>query len=300
MHQKRFHEIHYLSFVFTSFSIHASAQVDLFAEKDEPVRDIVTSTFKTTRIVNGQSIENVGKGVLDFRILHRFGALSDGGYNFFGLDQASMRLGLDYGISRTLMVGVGRSTYDKQFDGFVKWRILSQTTGGINFPFALSYAGGMIYKSLKNPTGLAYTPYISDKFSYSHQLIFARRFSDGFSLQLTPTMFHYNLVSTAKVPNDLYALGVGFRGRISKRVNLTGEYYYRFNKLEGYYNSCSVGFDIETGGHVFQLHVTNSTGMTERTFINETSGQWGKGNLRFGFNLSRVFTIKKPKEFRNK
>jgi hypothetical protein len=110
------------------------AQIDLFAEKSEPVRDIVTATFKSTRIVNGQSIENVGKGVLDFRILHRFGQLSDGGYNLFGLDQASMRLGLDYGITKTLMVGIGRSTFEKQYDGTVKMRLLSQSTGGKNFP----------------------------------------------------------------------------------------------------------------------------------------------------------------------
>ncbi len=290
----------FFSILFFFYSQSTNAQVDLFAEKAEPIRDIVTSTFKTTRIVNGQSIENVGKGVLDFRILHRFGELSDGGYNFFGLDQASMRLGLDYGISKTLMVGVGRSTFDKQYDGFVKWRILSQTTGGINFPFALSYAGTMIYKSLKNPTGLSYTPYQTDRLTYCHQLILARKFNDAFSLQLTPTLFHYNLVSTSRLPNDFYSLGIGMRQRISKRVNITSEYFYRYNKLDGYHNSFSVGVDIETGGHVFQLHVTNSTGMTERTFINETTGEWGKGNLRFGFNLSRVFTIKKPKEFRNK
>ena len=234
------------SFVALSCSQLAHAQVDLFAEKDEPIRDIVTSTFKTTRIINGQSIENVGKGVLDFRILHRFGPLSDGGYNFFGLDQASMRLGLDYGISRTLMVGVGRSTFDKQYDGFVKWRILSQTTGGINFPFALSYAGTMIYKSLKNPTGLSYTPYETDRFTYAHQLILARKFNDAFSMQLTPTMVHYNLVANNTLPNDFYSLGIGVRQRISKRVNITSEYFYRYNKLDGYHNSFSVGFDIET------------------------------------------------------
>jgi len=277
----------------------AQAQnVDLFAEKDEPIRDIVTSTFKTTRIVNGHSIENVGKGILDFKILHRFGQLSDGAYNLFGLDQASMRLGLDYGISKTLMVGIGRSTFEKQYDGFMKVRLLSQSTGGKNFPFALSYAGTMIYKSLKN-TSTTVKPYESDRFTYGHQLIFARKFGDYFSLQLTPTFFHYNLVSTSNMPNDFISVGIGMRERISKRVNFTQEYYYRINKLEGYYNSFSVGFDIETGGHVFQLHVTNSTGMTERTFINETTGEWGKGNIRFGFNVSRVFTVRKPKEFRN-
>jgi hypothetical protein len=252
------------------------AQVDLFAEEETAFTDIVTATFKSTRVVNGQSIENVGKGVLDFKILHRFGQLSDGAYNLFGLDQASMRLGLDYGITKGLMVGVGRSTFEKQY---------------------VSYAGTVIYKSLKN-TNTAYVPYESDRFSYAHQLLIARKFGDYFSLQLTPTLFHYNLVEKSSMPNDFLSLGISSRIRLSKRVNLTGEYFYRFTKLDGYQNALSVGFDIETGGHVFQLHVTNSTGMTERTFINETTGEWGKGNIRFGFNISRVFTIVKPKEFR--
>jgi hypothetical protein len=249
--------------------------------------------------VNGHSIENVGAGILDFRILHRFGQFSDGAYNLFGLDQASIRLGLDYGITKNWMVGIGRSTFEKQYDAFTKVRILSQTTGGRNFPISLSYAGTMIYKSVKN-TNTAYIPYESDRLSYGHQLIIARKFGDYFSLQLTPTYFHYNLVATQDLPNDFKSLGIASRIRLSKRLNLTGEYYYRFDKIPGYQNSLSVGFDIETGGHVFQLHMTNSTGMTERTFINETTGEWGKGNIRFGFNVSRVFTVRKPKEFRNK
>ena len=128
----------------------SSAQIDLFAEKEEPITDKVTATFKTTRVVNGQSIENVGAGILDFRILHRFGQLSDGAYNLFGLDQASMRLGLDYGITKNWMVGIGRSTFEKQYDAFTKVRLLSQTTGGKNFPISVSYAGTVIYKSVKN------------------------------------------------------------------------------------------------------------------------------------------------------
>jgi hypothetical protein len=277
----------------------STAQIDLFAEKEEPITDKVTATFKTTRVVNGQSIENVGAGILDFRILHRFGQLSDGAYNLFGLDQASMRLGLDYGITKNWMVGIGRSTFEKQYDAFTKLRLLSQTTGGKNFPISVSYAGTLIYKSVKN-TNTAYVPYESDRLSYAHQLIIARKFGDYFSLQLTPTYFHYNVVASKNLPNDFKSLGIASRLRLSKRVNMTGEYYYRFDKLPGYQNSLTLGFDIETGGHVFQLHVTNSTGMTERTFINETTGEWGKGNIRFGFNISRVFTVRKPKEFRNK
>jgi hypothetical protein len=158
--------------------------------------------------------------------------------------------------------------------------------------------GTAIYKSLKDAT-TTYLPYASDKFSYAHQILFARKFNDQFSLQLTPTLLHYNIVETANIPNDFYSLGIGFRQRISKRVNITTEYFYRIDKLDGYYDPLSVGVDIETGGHVFQLHVSNSTGMTERTFINETAGSWGKGDLRFGFNISRVFTLKKPKELKN-
>ena len=281
-------------------SIDISAQtVDLFAEDNKTIStDITTGTFKATRIVNGQSIENVGSGVLDFRILHRFGALNQGGYNFFGLDQATMRLGLDYGINNRLMVGIGRSTFEKQYDAFLKYKIIRQQKGAKNIPFSLSYASSVIYKSLRDAT-TTYTPYVSDKFSYANQLLLASKINDYLSIQLTPTLIHYNMVENKTIPNDFYSLGFGFRQRVSKRVNITTEYFYRFNKLDGYYNPLSVGVDIETGGHVFQLHVSNSTGMTERTFINETTGSWGKGDLRFGFNISRVFTLRKPKELRN-
>ena len=281
-------------------SIDISAQtVDLFAEDNKTIStDITTGTFKATRIVNGQSIENVGSGVLDFRILHRFGALNQGGYNFFGLDQATMRLGLDYGINNRLMVGIGRSTFEKQYDAFLKYKIIRQQKGAKNIPFSLSYASSVIYKSLRDAT-TTYTPYTSDKFSYANQLLLASKINDYLSIQLTPTLIHYNMVENKTIPNDFYSLGFGFRQRVSKRVNITTEYFYRFNKLDGYYNPLSVGVDIETGGHVFQLHVSNSTGMTERTFINETTGSWGKGDLRFGFNISRVFTLRKPKELRN-
>ena len=278
-------------------SVRLSAQeVDLFKEKDDvKVKDITTATFKSSRIVNGQSIENVGVGVLDLKILHRFGPISQGGYDLFGLDQASMRIGLDYGVTKRLMIGIGRSTYLKQYDGFLKYKIIQQQTGVKNIPFSVSYAATIIYKSLKDDPTAEYIPYSSDRYSYAHQILIASKLNDYFSLQFTPTLIHYNMVSNAAIPNDFKSLGVGFRQRISKRVNFTTEYFYRIDKLDGYYDPLTVGLDIETGGHVFQLHVTNSTGMTERTFINETLGSWGKGELRFGFNLTRAFTLKKKK-----
>ena len=272
--------------------------VDLFAEDNGLSSDIISSTFKSTRVVNGHSIENAGAGVLDFRISHRFGALSDGGYNLFGLDQATMRIGLDYGISKRLMIGIGRSTYEKQYDAFLKLKLIQQQGGERFIPFGISYVGSSIYKTLKAPA-TNYVPYSSDRFSFAHQILIASKINDYFSIQLSPTLIHYNLVDSATIPNDFKSLGISSRIRISKRVNITTEYFHRFDKLAGYYNPLSLGIDIETGGHVFQLHVSNSTGMTERTFINETAGSWSKGDLCFGFNITRAFTIRKPKEFRN-
>jgi hypothetical protein len=288
-----------VAFSLTFFFTKANSQnVDLFAEKyNSQSPDIITSTFKSTRVVNGQSIENVGAGVLDFRISHRFGALSQGSYNLYGLDQATMRIGLDYGITKRLMIGVGRSTYEKQYDGFLKFKIVQQQDGERFIPFGISYVGSAIYKTLKDPA-TTYVPYASDRFSFANQILIASKINDYVSIQISPTIVHYNLVDSAKIPNDFKSIGISSRIRLSKRVNLTSEYFHRFDKLAGYYNPLSLGIDIETGGHVFQLHVSNSNGMTERTFINETTGSWAKGDLCFGFNITRAFTIRKPKELR--
>lgn len=284
-----------LTFIFSKAN---SQNVDLFAEKyNSQSSDIITATFKSTRVVNGQSIENVGAGIMDFRISHRFGAISQGSYNLFGLDQATMRIGLDYGITNRLMIGVGRSTYEKQYDGFLKYKIIQQQNGERYIPFGISYVASSIYKTLKDPS-TTYVPYASDRFSFAHQLLIASKINDFVSVQLSPTLVHYNLVENNKIPNDFKSIGISSRIRLSKRVNVTSEYFYRIDKLDGYYNPLSLGIDIETGGHVFQLHVSNSNGMTERTFINETTGSWAKGDLCFGFNLTRAFNIKKPKELR--
>lgn len=290
----------YLTVLLFMFAVSAQSQdVDLFSEKKEKTKDVVTSFFKSSRIINGQSIENVGNGVLDLKILHRFGNINQGAYNLFGLDQASMRIGLDYGINNRLMIGVGRSTFEKQYDGFFKYKLLLQQTGLREIPVSISLASTVIYKSLKDDPAATYLTNTSDKFSFAHQIIIARKFNDYFSLQLTPTLVHYNLVAKATMPNDFKSLGISFRQRISKRLNFTTEYFYRIDKIDGYNDPLTFGVDIETGGHVFQLHVTNTTGMTERTFINETAGSWSNGDVRFGFNITRAFTLKKPKEVRN-
>lgn len=279
----------------------AADTTDLMAqlEKESAATNAVnytTATFKTTRLVNGHTVENVGKGVLDVKISHRFGTLNKGGYELFGLDNATMRLGLDYGINRRLMIGVGRSTFQKTYDAFVKFKLLRQSTGKINMPVTVSYVGTVALMSLRW-ADTSRKNYFSSRLSYTHQLIIGRKFSDGISLQLMPTFIHRNLAALANEPNDLYAVGAGGRFKLTRRLSFNVEYYYQVPgyKVEGTTNPLSVGFDIETGGHVFQLHFTNSTGMTERNFISGTTGKWEKGDVLFGFNISRVFTIGKNK-----
>jgi hypothetical protein len=261
---------------------------------DTKTVEFTTATFKTTRIINGHSVENVAPGVLDLRISHRFGFISGGAYELFGLDQASMRIGVDYGLTNRWMIGVGRSTFQKQYDGFTKFKILRQARA--KMPVTVSVTGSIMYKSLKfeDPTRTNYT---SSNFVYSSQFLIGRKFSESLSLQLMPTMIHYNLVPGATDPNDIFALGAGGRLKITKRVSINAEYYYQFPgfQFEGTENSLAIGFDIETGGHVFQLNFTNSTGMTERSFITETTGKFFKGDIHFGFTISRVFTLVKPK-----
>lgn len=264
------------------------------AEKDAV--NYTTATFKTTRLVNGHTVENVGKGVLDVKISHRFGTLNKGAYELFGLDNATMRMGLDYGISKRLMVGFGRSTFQKTYDGFIKYKLLRQSTGKRKVPVTVSYVGTMAVMGMRW-ADTSRKNYFSSRLSYTHQLIIGRKFSEGVSLQVMPTYIHRNLATLASEPNDLYAMGVGGRFKLTKRLSFNAEYYYQIPdyKVEGTTNPLSVGFDIETGGHVFQLHFTNSTGMTERNFISGTTGKWQKGDVLFGFNISRVFTIGKSR-----
>lgn len=253
----------------------------------------VTAAFKTTRLIDGHSIENAAVGVLDVKISHRFGTIggdNGGAYNFFGLDNAKMRLGFDYGITSTFMIGIGRSTDLKTYDGFFKLKILRQSTGKVNMPVSVSYVptiGIITFRSPKYKT-------FGNRINFVHQLIVGRKFSESLSLQAMPTVIHRNLPVDGG-PNDVYALGIGGRHKLSKRTSFNAEYYYQLpgTRVPGTINVLSLGFDIETGGHVFQLHITNSSSMTESNFITGNKGSWGNGDILFGFNISRVFTVGK-------
>lgn len=270
------------------------AQDDLLSMLGEEKRtDYIKAGFKTNRVINLHSFEHTSAGVLDFKINHRFGFMSAGIHELFGLDQSSVRLAFDYGLSDTWQIGLARSSTDKVIDGYTKYKFLRQSTGEKNMPVSALLVAGFAIKT--NPFLDEEKDYaFNHRLRYHAQLIIGRKFNNNFSLQLVPGYVHRNLVSTSVVKNDVWNIGMGLRYKLSKRVAINGEYIYVLpNQLDDQYrNSLSLGLDIETGGHVFQLHVTNSTHMHEPGFITETSGNIGEGDIRFGFNVSRVFTVK--------
>lgn len=276
-------------------SIGAYAQEDLLAELEKSAQTDekpvpVYATFKSTRVINGHSVENIAARHLDFRISHRFGNLNTGEYELFGLDQATLRLGFEYGINKNLMVGFGRTTVGKTLDGFVKQKLVAQKKGGS--PVTISYFGSTTLKTQKwdDPNR---NNYFTSRLNFCNQLLIARKFNDYVSLQITPTHIHKNLVKFTKDPNDIFALGMGGSVKITRSTRLNLEWFPMLNGNDGnvYGNNFSVGFDIETGGHVFQLHFTNTIGQNEPQFITETTGKWSNGDVRFGFNISRTFSF---------
>jgi hypothetical protein len=276
--------------------------------KDEtPKTNYTYATFKSTRIILGQSIESPAKGTLQFEVEHDFGALNSGAYNMWGLDFSTIRLGFEYGINDWLSIGLGRSSWEKTFDGSVKAKILRQSTGEKNMPVSMSFFGAAFLRSMDWPPDATRTYYFSSRMSYVAQLLIARKFSNSLSIQLTPTYVHKNLVHYRTDRNDQLSIGIGGRYKISQRTSVNAEYFYQIpgfvntnpvvkpgTAATKYYNCLSLGVDIETGGHVFQIRLSNAQPMFERAFINETTNKWADGGIFLGFTINRVFTIAKP------
>lgn len=271
--------------------LHAQDELDeLEGLLDEPVV-YSTETFYSSRIVNSHTTECIEKKTLDFRINHRFGDVSQGYDNFFGLDNATMRMSFDYGITDNINIGIGRSTFQKTLDGFAKYRFLRQIEENGNMPISAAYAVAITMDGTKPPANRK--NYFTSKLGYMHQLVIARKFSDKFSAQLMPTLIHRNLIDSTKYSNDVYSLGVGLRQKILPSITLNVEYFLVApNQISDQFTDpLSIGIDINTGWHTFQLHVTNATGTFERAAITQTTNRWKNGNLHFGFNLSREFQL---------
>lgn len=289
------------------------AQDDLLDMLEEDKGEDTTyafATFKGTRVINLQSPEMPGEGVLQYIFMHRFGSFSDDYfYNFLGMNVAEVALQLDYGITDRLNVGVAYgSASPRTYNGFVKFKLIRQSSGGRKMPITVTGYSSIFYNAERYTDTLPHNN--SDRLSYVNQLVIARKFNKNFSMEIVPTHTHFNLVSKASESNDIFSLGVGLRHKITPQVAITAEYIHQFNPLETNLqsaaldilpqenqNALSFGVDIETGGHVFQIFLTNSRGVSDPYVIAQTPGSWMNGDIHLGFNISRVFTIVRPKGF---
>lgn len=259
---------------------------------DEPA--YATSVFKASRIMNTHSIKQPNKGEMEFRISHRFGKINGGSYELWGLDQATIHFSLEYNPIERLTVGLGRSNYKKTYDGFAKYSIFKQQTGKRNTPLFLTYFGSTEISSTKTEVPDFKGEH---RMRFTHQLLIARKFSKRLSIQITPTLIHKNLVETPDMHNNIMAIGFGGRYKITKRLSFNWDTYWVDHgpMPEGisYFMPLTIGVDLETGGHVFQILLSNSLPMREAGFITETMGEWGKGDIHLGFNISRMFHLHK-------
>lgn len=294
----RFSFFFILNFLLVAVMLPAQDLDSILADlSPDPGPDYTLHTFKSTRVVLGQSVEAPVKGDLTFIISHRFGNIQGGFYDFFGLDQAYNRLGLEYGYKGIAGVSVGRNSFMKTYDASVKIRLLRQQTGVKDIPVSLTMYNGMFVNTLQwsDPEldNLG-----SSRLSYVNQLILARKFGKMLSLQLTPTHIHRNLVERAIDQNDVFAIGLSGKFQFVKKISVNAEYFWLLpgQTADDYENSFSIGFDFETGGHVFQLHASNSRGTTEKDFIAGTTGRWLDGDIYLGFNIYRVFPLSEKRK----
>lgn len=251
---------------------------------------IEKNTFKSVMLINAPTVRLPRKNQLVFVLSHRFGYLSSGFPDLYGLDNATTRFGFEYGLSKKMALGIGRSNYKRNYDFYGKYALLQQSKGAKNVPLTIDLIQSVNISSARWPdNGNKYL--FAHRMSYSSQLLIARKFNDHLSLQLMPTFVHRNLVPTAADRNDLISIGFGGRYRISNWMALTGEYYHALpgQLSDQYTNPLSIGVDLETSGHVFQLFFTNASSVYPAGFIGETTDQWKNGKIRFGFNLTRTF-----------
>lgn len=266
----------------------------LFAQEDDLLKqidtlssnfDFVPPAFKGLQIVTAQSTKLAAKGDLYFVVAHRFGDVSEGFDNFFGLDDAATKIGFIYGLSDNLSLSLSRETFMKTYEGAIKYRIIKQSE---KFPVEVVGYHTVALNSELDKDDFPKLEF-SNRISYLSQLLISRRFSESFSLQLSPSYVHKNLYMPNTDEKDQMLAGFGGRYKISKRVSINAEYFVNFSESDVYKNPASLGVDIETGGHVFQLLFSNSQVNSDIGYLTNATGDWGKGNIYFGFNLYRVF-----------
>ncbi|MEC4049450.1 DUF5777 family beta-barrel protein [Flavobacterium sp. SUN046] len=275
-----------------SFGI-ANAQDDLMKELDATKSDkkeITSAAFKGLQVVNMQSTKLPVKGEFYFLVSHRFGDLTYGLDNFYGLDGAYTKLGGIYGVTDWLSLGLSRHTFQKTYEFAAKYKLANQEDDG--FPVTIvGYNTMDIRSDLK--TALYPDLKANDRYAYSTQLIVSRKINSSLSLQVNPMFIHKNLYDELDDQKNTFLLGTGARCKVSKRISINLDYAARLNLPEGYnypyHNPISLGMDIETGGHVFQLVFSNSQAMNDVSYYTSAAGITGGRGIFFGFNMYRVF-----------
>ena len=274
-----------------SSSLRTFAQDDLLKEleSDKPkTKEIVQTAFKGMQICTMQSTKLAAKGEYYFMVAHRFGDLTNGFDNFFGFDNALTKIGGLYGATEWLTVGVSRHTYRKIYEFSAKYRLANQEVDG--FPFTIvAYNTVEINSELK--TALFPELKFINRLAFSTQLPISRKFSEKLTFEFNPIYIHKNLFDDATEKKDQFLVALGGRYKLTKRLSVNGEYAYKLGAAPSnvYTNPLTVGLDIETGGHVFQLVFSNSQPMNEVSYYTNGTGNWSSKGIYFGFNLYRVF-----------
>jgi Membrane bound beta barrel domain (DUF5777) len=289
-------------FLFLFFPIFLFAQDDLLREMESDLVEdkTVTAAFKGLKVVNFESTKIVGKKDFVLVVSHRFGTVKNGIDDFFGLDNAVTQIKFIYGINDWMNVGVARSSLQKKYGIHAKYRLVRQEKD--KFPFTLVGYNLLTINTALDKVILTKLEF-SDRLTYTSQVLVSRKISEKFSLLLAPTYIHENLATRSTQPgsngeefafdeeNDQFAIGVGGRLKLTTRWSLNADYGIHLNRNNNsiFRNPLSIGVDLETGGHVFQMHFTNAQAMFEEGFIIQGNGDWSNGDFFFGFNLSRVF-----------
>jgi hypothetical protein len=299
------------------FAVFSQSDLEKFLPQETTSKDTVPvyATFKASKIINARSNETVKKGELDVIICHRFG--DAGGHNggfktFYGTDNSTdIKMAFDYGITNRLAVGISRSkgaTAIRQLlETNLKYKLLQQTERS-RIPLGITLFGNAVVTTMGSNVNEKVPDHFDtfgDRWSFVGQMILTRKFNRSLSLALLPTYVHYNRVGFGD-SNNTFALGAGIRAKLTKRMAFIVDYFYTFHNNSRkeffeknglpFYNPLAAGFEIETGGHVFQITFMNSTALLENQFVPYTTSSWDKGEFRWGFSITRPFSFKKKKK----
>lgn len=261
--------------------------LDLLNSQPDDDKGYVSATFKSTRLLNGHSVETRKKGVLEFIIGHRFGAINTGISQLYGLDDSFVRFALEYAATDDFSIGFGRSSFGKVVDGYAKYNFLKQSKA---MPVTVTGFTSIAIDTEEFPDGSPQDQF-DFRLDYSFQMLIARKFNSDFSMQLMPTLVHRNLAPGSE-ENDIFVMGVGARYKLTNRLAIDFEYYDQIRNMpDGISNAMALGLEIETGGHVFQLIFSNAVQLIEKGFLVETTDNFWDGDIHFGFNISRAFDL---------